>query len=459
MDTAVNLFKATLSKEVLQKLRSAFYGEKRNVLAQNVCSRIDPWDVCLSRKKIEEIDHVFNHKIEEVKPMTNQKSSGRCWLFASLNTIRIPFVKHFNVEDFEFSQGYLFFCDKIERCNFFLNNIANVTKRNETIDGRLLSFLLSDPISDGGQWDMIVNLITKYGLMPKKCFPESFCCEASSRMNLILKSKLREYSREIHTLVASGNADGELTALIERQMTEIYRIVGICLGVPSDTITWAYYDKNKAYHSIGPVTPKEFYEEHVKPLFNVEDKVCLVTDPRPLNPYGRAYTVDCLGNMVGGRRPIYNNQPVDLLLDVTAKSIKAGEAVWFGCEVNKRCATKYGVQDLEIHDFPLVFGLDVQKTMSKADRLLYGDSAMTHAMVFTAIATNAEDEVTKLRVENSWGEDRAAKGFLLMTTPWFNEFVFEVVVDKKYVPEQVLEVFTQEPQLLPAWDPMGNLAQ
>ncbi|XP_072381809.1 bleomycin hydrolase [Diabrotica undecimpunctata] len=448
-----------LDEEILGNFRKEFYADQKNLLAQNVCSKIDPFEAALRRKTLEETHHVFNHKIEaEGKPVTNQRSSGRCWLFAALNVIRLPFVKHHNIEDFEFSQAYLFFWDKIERCNNFLLNIVETARRNEAVDGRLVSFLLHDPTSDGGQWDMLVNLINKHGLMPKKNFPESFSCEQSVKMNQILKSKLREYARAIRELIAKGGSDADIHTLIQSQMVNVYRVVGICLGIPSETFTWTYYDKNKAFQSVGPITPKEFYEKHVKPYFNVDDKVCLVTDPRPTNEYGKVYTVDCLGNMAGGRKCIYNNQPVELLLDLTAKSIKEGEAVWFGCEVSKRYVAKQGIQDLKAHDFPLVFGVDIQVDLSKADRLLYSESAMTHAMVFTAVNTNEAGEVTKLRVENSWGEDRGEKGYLIMTSDWFKEFTFEVVVDKKFVPEQVLDVFKQEPIVLPAWDPMGTLA-
>ncbi|ENN72502.1 hypothetical protein HUJ04_001118 [Dendroctonus ponderosae] len=448
-----------LTRDVLQKFKKTFLADEKNLLAQNVCTNKDPFELALSRKVVEETQHVFNTKIElEGKPLTNQKSSGRCWLFAALNVIRLPVMKHFNIEDFEFSQGYLFYWDKIERCNFFLNNIVQTAKANEAVDSRLVSFLLYDPTCDGGQWDMIVNLINKHGLMPKKNFPESYSCEASARMNQVLKSKLREYAKAIRDLIQQGASDGEVESLREKQMASIYRIVGICLGIPNDTFTWNYYDKNKAFHSIGPLTPKEFYEVHVKPLFNVDDKVCLVTDPRQTNSYGKAYTVHCLGNMVGGRRCIYNNQPVELLLDLTAQSIKEGEAVWFGCEVSKRIAGKLGIQDLNIHNFPLIFGEDIHITMSKGDRLLYGESAMTHAMVFTAVHTDENGKVEKLRVENSWGEERGEKGYLLMTADWFKEFTFEVVVDKKFVSKEVLDVFEQEPIVLPAWDPMGTLA-
>ncbi|KAG5900092.1 hypothetical protein JTB14_016062 [Gonioctena quinquepunctata] len=452
-----------LNADVLEKFRKQFFAEEKNVLAQNVCSRVDPFDVALSRKVLAETQHVFNHKIEaEGKPVTNQKSSGRCWLFAALNVIRLPFIKQLNLEDFEFSQGHLFFWDKIERCNFFLNTIVETARRNEAVDGRLVSFLLNDPTTDGGQWDMVVNLINKHGLMPKKNFPESFSCESSLKLNALLKSKLREYAKAIRDLVLKGASDGDINSLIQDQMSNIYRVVGICLGIPNDTFTWTYYDKNKAFHSIGPITAKEFYEQHVKLVFNIDDKVCLVTDPRPTNDYSKVYTVDCLGNMIGGRRCIYNNQPVELLLELTKKSIIDGEAVWFGCEVSKRFAAKQGIQDLKAHEFPLVFGIDIQTTLSKADRLLYGESSMTHAMVFTAVSTNVSEqgeEVVKLRVENSWGEDRGEKGYLIMTSDWFKEFTFEVVVDKKYVPQEVLDVFNQEPIVLPAWDPMGTLAQ
>ncbi|KAK4878500.1 hypothetical protein RN001_011006 [Aquatica leii] len=448
-----------INKDQLKKFRTSFEADNKNQLAQNVCSRFDPFDVCISRKRLQDTRHVFKYKIEhEGKPVTNQKSSGRCWLFAALNVMRINFIKAFNLEEFEFSQGYLFFWDKVERCNFFLNTFADAVRRNEEIDGRLLSFLLKDLIGDGGQWDMLVNVINKYGVMPKQAFPESFSCESSAKMNQILRSKLREYAKEIYEIVKDDASDEKVKNLIEVQMITLYRIIGICLGIPDDVFSWNYYDKNKTYHSIGPITPLEFYNVHVKPVFNVDDKVCIVTDPRPTNPYENVYTVDCLGNMVGGRRCIYNNQPVELLIDLAAKSIKNGEAVWFGCDVTKRFNSKYGIEDLHVHDFSLLFGTEIQIPMSKADRLLYGESAMTHAMVFTAVSTDDADHVTQFRVENSWGDDKGDKGYLVMTAEWFTDFGYEVVIDKKFVPQHVLDVFNQEPIVLPAWDPMGTLA-
>jgi len=272
-------------------------------------------------------------------------------------------------------------------------------------------------------------------------------------------------------------------------MKTIFRIVSICLGSPPKQFTWEYYDKSKKYQKVENLSPLNFYETLVKPNFDIHSKVCLVSDPRPTNATGKTYTVDCLGNVVGGKRTIYNNQPIDVLMEVTAKSIKEGEAVWFGCEVGKHMASKEGLLDLEAHDYNMVFDTSVNLTLSKADRMIYGDSSMSHAMVLTGFrvenyesipngkttngldhadaekhdSTTEEDDkihekITKWRVENSWGEDKHEKGYLAMTNEWFREFVFEVVVDRKFCSQEVLDVFEQEPELLPAWDPMGALA-
>lgn len=449
-----------LSVTALQGLRNEFYKCPKNRLAQNICVQKDPLEVAVSRPRLEGIQHVYNHKVEEVKPVVDQKSSGRCWNFAIHNTMRVPFMKQLNLEEFEFSQAYFFYWDKIERSYYFLNNIVETAKRGEEVSGRLVSFLLGDPIGDGGQWDMIVSIINKHGVMPKKCFPESFSCESSARMNAILKSKLREYAKQLRDLLSFGASDSALQTKVDEQMHEIYNIVGICLGIPPATFTWEYYDKNKKYNSVGPISPIDFYEKHVKTIFNVDDKVCLVTDPRPSNEFGKGYTVDCLGNVVGGRAVFYNNQPVDVLIDLVAKSIKAGEPVWFGCDVGARFARHQGgIEDLEILDYKTLFNCDVALGLSKADRLIYGESLMTHAMTFTGVGTDEKGNVTKLRVENSWGENRGGdKGYLLMTAEWFHQYGYEVVVDKKYVNDDVMKVFKTKPIVLPAWDPMGSLA-
>ncbi|CAG9803242.1 unnamed protein product [Chironomus riparius] len=453
---------APLTKQGLKTLRDGFYKCPKNRLAQNAVTQKDPLEIAMCRPRIEQTSHVFTYKVDnEAKPVCDQKSTGRCWNFAAHNVMRLPFMKQFNLEEFEFSQAYFFYWDKIERSYYFLNNIVETAKRGEKVDGRLVSFLHGDPIGDGGQWDMIVNIINKHGVMPKKCFPESFSSENSARMNAILKSKLREFSKVLRDLITAGASNDVVQKKVDEQMLDIYNIVGICLGIPSETFTWEYYDKNKKYFSIGPVTALEFYEQYVKPYFNIDDKVCLVTDPRPSNEFGKGYTVDCLGNVVGGRTVFYNNQPVDVLIDLITKSLKDNEAVWFGCDVGARFARfQGGIEDLEIHDYKVLFNTEVQLGLNKAERLIYGDSLMTHAMVFTGYGTDKEDKPTKFRVENSWGESRGGdKGYLIMTVDWFREYGYEIVVDKKYVSEEIMKVFETKPIVLNAWDPMGSLAR
>ncbi|MEE6468576.1 hypothetical protein FKM82_008320 [Ascaphus truei] len=386
--------------------------EPQFLLAQNVATCTDPLEVCLHRQAVQDTVHVFQHTIPaEGKPITNQKNSGRCWIFSILNVMRLPFVKKFNIEEFEFSQSYLFFWDKVERCHYFLNTYVETALQEEPIDGRLMQFLLANPCCDGGQWSMLVNLIEKYGVIPKKCFPESHSSEATRRMNDILNHKMREYCLRLRNMVSSGSTKEEIAAAVDTMIEEVFRVVSICLGSPPDTLTWEFRDKEKTFHKIGPLTPQEFYKEHVKPIFNVEDKICLVNDPRPQNKFDKLYTVQFLENMVEGRKTIYINQPIETLKKLAALSIKDGEAVWFGCDVGKHFHGKLGINDMNIFDHELVFGLSI-KNMNKGERLIFGDSLMTHAMALTAVTDKDDQEGTyeKWRVENSWGDDRGNKG-------------------------------------------------
>ncbi|KAI5268624.1 bleomycin hydrolase [Manis pentadactyla] len=452
---------AGLNSEKVAALIQKLNSDPQFVLAQNVGTTHDLLDICLKRATVQSVQHVFQHVVpQEGKPVTNQKSSGRCWIFSCLNVMRLPFMRKLNIEEFEFSQSYLFFWDKVERCYFFLNAYVDTAQKKEPEDGRLVQYLLTNPANDGGQWDMLVNIIEKYGVIPKKCFPESYTTEATRRMNDILNHKMREFCIRLRNLVHSGATRGEISAAQETMMEEIFRVVSVCMGNPPETFTWEYRDKDKNYQKIGPITPLEFYREHVKPLFNVEDKICLVNDPRPQHKYNKLYTVEYLGNMVGGRKTLYNNQPIDFLKKMVAASIKDGEAVWFGSDVGKYFSDKLGLSDMNLYDHELVFGVSL-KNMNKAERLTFGESLMTHAMTFTAVSEKDDQDgaYVKWRVENSWGEDHCHKGYLCMTDDWFSEYVYEVVVDKKHVPEEVLTVLEQEPIVLPAWDPMGALAE
>jgi len=383
------------------------------------------------------------------------------------------------LEDFEFSQQFLYFWDRIERAYFFINTYEELARKGETPDGRLMMFLLSNPLNDGGQWDMLINLVEKYGLVPKAVWPESFTSGRSMRLRKIMNYKLREYAQQLKELVEKECSDKDMKEAKKKMMTEVYRMTSICLGTPPKSFDWEYSDKSKQYCKLSGLTPLQFYNEHVKPVYNPLDKICLVNDPR--NPYSKLLTVEYLSNMVNGRLVLYNNQPVEVLKKLAAASLKDNEAVWFGCDVGQHFERKRGALHLDIHNYELVFGVSML-TLDKAQRLLYGDSLMTHAMVLTGFsweedttsgetigdtetpkpaagdAIQPEVQTTKWRVENSWGEEKDKPGYLMMTDSWFTEFVYEVVVDKKYVPADVMAVLEQEPKVLPAWDPMGSLA-
>lgn len=449
--------KAGIPEATLSDFKKKFCGSEKNLLAQNVCYRTDLWETCRQQDLVWSSPHVFNCKAGEGKPMTNQKSSGRCWLFACLNVLRVPVAKHFKLDEMEFSQNYLFFWDKVERANYLLDVFIDISKKGENPEGRLMSHLLHNPVDDGGQWDMLVNVVEKHGLVPKACFPDAFSAEASLRMGRMINNKMREFCMCLHRMVNDKKSDEEIAAEKMKMLEEIYRMCSISLGTPPDTITWEFYDNEKKYQKIGPIKPIDFYKQHIKPLSNLEDMICIVNDPRPENTYNKLYTVEYLNNMTSARTVLYINQPIQVLKDLALASIREGQAVWFGCDVGKFFSRKPGILDLNIINTDLVFGTSLLG-MNKAERLQYGDSLMTHAMVLTATHVEDEKKTVRWRVENSWGDADGDKGFITMTDDWFSEFVYEVVVDKKHVPSEILDVLKQTPVVLPAWDPMGALA-
>ncbi|XP_045172452.2 bleomycin hydrolase-like isoform X2 [Mercenaria mercenaria] len=460
-----------ISQEWIEKYQKNFESSEKNLLAQNVCVQHSLVEMCSSRARKQTTQHCFSHKVEkEGSPMTNQKGSGRCWIFACNNIMRIPFMKKFNLEEFEFSQTYLFFWDKVERANYLLDAFVECARNGETYEGRLISHLLHNPSEDGGQWDMLTNLVEKYGVIPKVCYPESWSAENSRKIGELLNNRLRENCMCLHRMVSAGKTDVEINKEKMNMMEEIYRMMCIVLGTPPTNFTFQYYskgenDKSPKFNSLGPLSPQDFYSKHIKPdCLDMEDLVCLVNDPRPQNPYNKLYTVQYLGNMTGGKRVLYINKPVDVLKQLAIKSIVDNKsAVWFGCDVGKSFRGNDGYLDLKGIDYKLVLGIDTHK-MNKAERLMYGESLMTHAMVFTGVnlqnveKTDETPKADKWRVENSWGNDRGDKGYLVMTDDWFSEYVYEVVISKKLLDAETLAILEQEPVVLPAWDPMGALA-
>ena len=444
--------KKQIRYEDIERFTTAFDAEPKNLLALNAVAKNGIGAVALSRAVVNRTDHTYSHLIETPEA-TSQEKSGRCWLFAGLNTLRLAAMKKMNLESFELSQTHLMFWDKLEKANFFLENIIETV--DEPLDGRLVMWLLANSLPDGGQWDMFVNLVEKYGVVPKSVMPETSGSSDSRPMNVLLIAKLREYAqvlREMHERSASVK---EMRQAKGEMMEEFYRMVSIHLGQPPSRFLWEWRDKDKEFHRHGEITPTEFFEQYVG--FDLDETVCLINAPTKDKPYRRLYTVQYLGNVVGGHAVRYLNVDIKTLKKAATDMIVDGQAVWFGCDVGKMLEREMGILDLKVYDYELVYGTRFK--LDKAGRLDYGHSRMTHAMVFTGVDLDDSGKPIKWRVENSWGTKLGDKGYMVMADRWFDEFLYEVMVSKKHLSPKLLEVLDTEPVVLPPWDPMGALAR
>ena len=437
-----------ITKKQIDKMRKEFESDSSARVAQNAVTSNNLSSVTLRRDLVQEIDFTFSTKLDEWKA-TNQKSSGRCWLFATLNLFRPGTMKKMNVKEFEFSQAHIHFWDKFERSNHFLEAIIETSGR--PIDDRTIHFLLSDPIGDGGQWNMAMNLIRKHGLVPKSAYPESNSSSSTRWMNSILKDILRSSASEIRGIIDSGGSEKEARSHKESRMEDIWRVLCIHLGTPPESFDWQWRDKDKEFHRRGEMTPQEFADEFVE--VDWEEYVCIVNDPR--NDYYQTYTVDYLQNVAGGPPVVYLNVPSDEMKSITQDILEDGMPVWMGCDVGKQMDRKRGLWDANLFETNELYGVDYG--MSKADRLRYGQTMMTHAMLFTGVDVY-EGKPRRWRVENSWGDDSGQKGFYTMNDNWYDEHMFEIASPKKYLTEKMIKGLETVPVVLEAWDPMGSLA-
>eukprot|EP00949_MAST-11_sp_MAST-11-sp1_P003846 g3846.t1 len=437
--------------DFLDSVLAEVKSDKKNELARNAVASNDLLSVIQDRAVVQNVNHVYSNRVSKEGKSTSQKSSGRCWMFAMMNCCREAMMKAFDLpDDFELSQSYLFFFDKLEKANYFLENI--IATRSVDVSERIVAHLLSDPISDGGQWDMLINLVEKYGLVPKSVYPDTTSCSASRRMNWLLKNKLRGYACTLREM--DGADIDALRKAKEGMMAEYYRMLIIFFGEPPRTFEWSYYDKSKKHHSHAGLTPQTFYEKFVP--VDISQRVSLINDPR--NEYFKAYTVEYLGNIVGGRPVLYINLPIDELRKYATKTIDEHDSpVWFGCDVGKHFHRTLGVLDMDIFNYDLAFG--TAPSMNKTQRLQYGESLMTHAMCLTAYDKSPEGAIRKWRVENSWGTKDGDSGYLSMADNWFSEYVYQIVVDKQILSSEISKVLSTKPSVLPAWDPMGSLAR
>lgn len=399
--------------------------------------------------------HVENTPIFSIDLATgkvaNQKQSGRCWMFAALNTFRHKLLTTYQLKDFELSQNYTFFWDKYEKANYFYENILNTAQQDVT--SREVAFLLQTPQQDGGQWDMIVSLFQKYGVVPKSVMPESSNSSNSRDLNNYLNKLLRKHAVLLRQMVVEKATEEEIQANREAMLQEVYNLLAISLGTPPAAFDFEYRDEEKNYHLDQDLTPKSFYEKYID--LNLEDYVSIINAPTDDKPFMKSYTVDMLGNVVDGKEVKYLNLEMADFKALVVKQLEQGESVWFGCDVGQSSTRDSGIMALDAYDVEDLF--DVDLTMTKAERLDYGESMMTHAMVLTGVDI-INDQSKKWKVENSWGEKVGDKGFFVMSDDWMDEYTYQIVVRKEFLTPEQLAAFEAEPTVLAPWDPMGALA-
>ncbi|KAL1854791.1 hypothetical protein VTK73DRAFT_8704 [Phialemonium thermophilum] len=466
-----------ISVSEVEQWQETLLEDPKNRLALSVLSTTNPREALASRSAKIADQQVFNVKIPfEGGPITNQRSSGRCWLFASTNVFRVALMQKYRLDAFELSQAYLFFWDKLEKANWFLEQVIDTA--DQPLDGRLVQHLLQEPLSDGGQWDMVYNLVAKYGLVPQVLYPDSHNAKSSSVLNSIVFSKLREYALTLRKLSASrassGSADGSPSAAAEalsrekaKMLKEIHTILTLTLGPPpavDQEFEWEFVDRDGKARTVR-TTPlafsRDIYSSGAVSVTSstVEGMLSLVHDPR--NPPLRLLTVDRLGNVVGGRGIRYVNVAMPALKRACVAQLRAGLPVFFGCDVGKfsSSAAGAGIMDLRLVDYELGLGVSLLR-LSKADRLRAGESSMTHAMVLTAVHIDQHTgSPVRWRVQNSWGPDAGDAGWFVMEDRWMDEFVYQAVIDPRFLPREIRDVAgSADPIVLPLWDPMGSLA-
>ena len=445
----------SVTLEDLGAAREQFVEERANVIAKNAVTAQGIREVARVPEAVAANTGTFDVEVRQGK-RCDQKRSGRCWMFASLNTMRTRIIDRYNLKTLELSQAYPLFFDKVEKSNWFLENILDTL--DEPLSGRLMAHLLADPISDGGQWDMFRALVRKYGVVPKEAMPETACSSNTRDMDAYLTRYLRGAAKRLRESHEAGVGTDDLRAMKKEMMGEVTSLLITCLGEPPVQFDVRLRDKDDELVLSGTYTPQEFFDKVVS--MPVDDYVSVISAPTADKPFGHTYTVDRLGNVVEAGGVRYLNLPVERLKELAVAQLQDGLPVWFGCDVVQSFIRDEGIMDTASLDVDGLFGFPVEGCLDRAERLDYGESLMTHAMVLEGVNLDAAGKPTLWKVENSWGDKRAKDGFDSITDAWFDQYVYQVVVDKRFLSDSERKTYeTEEPTVLAPWDPMGSLAR
>ena len=442
----------SLEQDFTDKLYAAYEANPKFAAMENAISHNGLLASLEKRSAAVENTPIFSLDLTKDK-VSDQKASGRCWMFAALNTFRHKMIANFQLEDFELSQAHTFFWDKYEKSNWFLEQV--IATADQELTSRKVKFLLDTPQQDGGQWDMVVSLFEKYGVVPKSVYPESISSSDSRELNQILNKLLRQDAQILRELRAEGAESAELQTKKEELLQEVFNFLAMNLGLPPRQFDFAYRDKDNHFHSESGLTPLTFYQKYVD--LKLDDYVSIINAPTADKPYGRSYTVEMLGNVVGSKPVRYLNVEMNRLKELAIAQMQAGETVWFGSDVGQSSNRKAGVMAEGMHDFTA--SMDIRLTQDKAGRLDYSESLMTHAMVLTGVDLDENGKAKKWKVENSWGEKVGNKGYFVASDAWMDEYTYQIVVRKEFLTAAELAAYEAEPLVLAPWDPMGALAK
>lgn len=431
--------KGAITPEMLQQIKASYGNSPQDKAIRNALNGTTMKVLATNAENAAMMDTHFSDKVV-TRGITDQKKSGRCWLFTGLNFLRADAIARYDLGDFQFSQNYCFFYDQLEKANLFLQ--AVIDTRDKAFEDREVDWLFHNPISDGGTFTGVANLVTKYGAVPAEAMPESFIANSTSEMSTQLKTILRQDGLKLRSM--KKGFEEEKT----RMLGEIYHVLAICLGVPPESFEWTRYNSKGEFVNTRTYTPQEFAREFIdKDLEN--GYVMLMNDPT--REYGKVYEIQYDRHLYEGQNWLYVNLPIERIKEMAIASIKANTAMYFSCDVGKFADSTKGTLDLANYDYESLLG--VSFTMDKKQRVMTHASGSSHAMTLMAVDIK-DGKPVKWMVENSWGKTSGYKGHFIMTDEWFDEYMFRLVVEKRFVPADIIKMMEQKPIALPAWDPM-----
>lgn len=439
-----------IKKEHLDELLKEYEQDKSCTIARHALSNQDIAVAAASKDSVSKMDFNFDINIKTMS-VNNQKASGRCWIFAACNGIRELIGKKIGVGTFKLSQSYIAFYDKLEKLNYTLE--ALIETIDDDYDDRTVQFLVQNGIGDGGQWDMLVNVVNKYGICPKNAFVETYTSNNTRILNSLLNAEIRRFASEARIVKASKGMKG-VEELKESYMKRFYRALVSCYGVPPKTFDLKYTDDKGQFQIVRGFTPKSFFEKYVGS--RLDEFVSCINAPTKTKPFYKSYTVKYLGNVAGGKIVKHLNLPMERLKELILAQLKDNKIVWFGSDVSSYGDRMRGVWDDKEFDFKSLLDLDIK--MEKGESLDFRSSAMNHAMCITGVAFDEKGKPTKWKIENSWGNDRGKDGYFMMSDTWFDQFTYQAVIDRKYLTKEELAAYEADPVVLKPWDPMGSLA-